>query len=105
MSVTKAELAELIYKNIGFSKKDATEIVDTFFDLIKTDIIAGEKVKIKGIGAFYARSKKERLGRNPQTDRPMMISARKVVVYRAGTSLKKLLKENKQIASSQDDGA
>ncbi len=105
MAVTKAELAEIIYRNIGFSKKDATEIVDTFFDLIKDGIINGEKVKIKGIGTFYARAKKERLGRNPQTDKPMMISARKVIVYRAGTSLKKLLKENKTVASSKDDGA
>ncbi len=104
MSVTKAELAEIIYKNIGFSKKDATEIVDTFFELIKDGIVSGEKVKIKGIGTFYARAKKERLGRNPQTDKPMMISARKVIVYRAGTSLKKLLKENKPVASSHDDG-
>lgn len=105
MTVTKAELAELIYKDIGFSKKDAAEIVDTFFDLIKEGIVNGEKVKIKGIGTFYARAKKERLGRNPQTNKPMMISARKVVVYRSGTSLKRLLKEGKKVSSSEDDGA
>lgn len=105
MSVTKAELVELIYSNIGFSKKDATEIVEAFFELIKSGIINGEKIKIKGIGTFYARAKKERLGRNPQTSKPLMISARRVVVYRAGTSLKKLLKENKEDASSKDDGA
>ncbi len=103
MSVTKAELADLIYKSIGFSKKVTTEIVDTFFDLIKSDIIRGEKVKIKGIGTFYTRTKKERIGRNPQTDKPLMISARKVVVYRAGTSLKKLLKETKIDTASTDD--
>jgi|YelNatPaOPRAMG01_1025707.scaffolds.fasta_scaffold19601_5 integration host factor subunit alpha len=105
MTITKAELAELIYKNIGFSKKDAIDIVDTFFELIKEGIVSGEKVKIKGIGTFYARAKKERLGRNPQTNKPMVISARKVIVYRAGTSLKKLLKEAKKVASSEDDGA
>ncbi len=105
MAVTKAELAEIIYRNIGFSKKDATEIVDAFFDLIKEGIVNLEKVKIKGIGTFYARPKKERLGRNPQTDKPMMISARRVIVYRAGTSLKKLLKESKPVASSKNDGA
>ncbi|MCL5277172.1 MAG: integration host factor subunit alpha [Deltaproteobacteria bacterium] len=105
MSVTKAELVELIYRNIGFSKKDATDIVEAFFDLIKSGIISGEKVKIKGIGTFYARAKKERLGRNPQTNKPLMISGRKVIVYRAGTSLKKLLKENRADVPSKDAGA
>ncbi len=105
MSVTKAELVELIHRDIGFTKRDATDIVETFFDLIKEGIASGEKVKIMGIGTFYARAKKERLGRNPQPDKPMMISARKVIVYRAGTSLKKkLLLENKPGAPSTNDG-
>lgn len=104
MTVTKAELVELI-RGEGLTKMDATDIVETFFELIKEGIANGEKVKIRGIGTFYARAKKERLGRNPQTDKPMMISARKVIVYKAGTSLKKLLLGNKPAASSNNDGA
>ncbi|MCL4478508.1 MAG: integration host factor subunit alpha [Deltaproteobacteria bacterium] len=104
MTVTKADLAELIYQNIGFAKKDAADLVDTFFNLIKEAMIKEEQVKIKGIGTFYTRSKRARKGRNPKTNESLTISARKVVSYKAGTSLKKLLKVNKKNKTAPHDG-
>ena len=67
--MTKADIVEQIYEQVGFSKKESAELVEKVFDAIKTTLADGEKVKISGFGNFVVRGKNSRKGRNP-TDRP-----------------------------------
>jgi integration host factor subunit alpha len=88
MSMTKADIVERIYKEAGFSKKEATELVDLIFKLIKDTLSKGEKVKISGFGNFSIRDKGARKGRNPQSGESMMISARRVLSFKPSEILK-----------------
>ncbi|MBI2027600.1 MAG: integration host factor subunit alpha [Deltaproteobacteria bacterium] len=94
-TVTKADLVERIYERIGFSKKEATDLVELFFELIKDNLERGESVKISGFGNFVVRSKKPRMGRNPQTGEPIEITARKVLTFRPSQVLKEALRQEK----------
>ena len=67
MSLTKADIVEKVYKEAGFSKKEATEMVELVFKVIKDTLSRGEKVKISGFGNFHIKDKEPRMGRNPQT--------------------------------------
>lgn len=87
--MTKADLSEAIYERIGFSKKEASELVDEVFDTIKETLEAGENLKISGFGSFVVREKDARIGRNPQTGEAITISQRKVVTFKASPVLKK----------------
>lgn len=88
MSMTKADIVERIYKDGGFSKKEAAELVDLVFDTIKDTLSRGEKVKISGFGNFSIRDKSTRVGRNPQTGNAMDISARRVLTFKPSQVLK-----------------
>ncbi len=88
MSLTKADIVEKIYKEAGFSKKEAQDMVDLVFKLIKDTLGKGEKVKISGFGNFQIRDKSTRIGRNPQTGESMEISARRVLTFRPSQVLK-----------------
>lgn len=90
-TVTKADIVEKVYDKIGFSKKEASELVEMVFDLLKENIQRGEKVKISGFGNFLVRGKKERVGRNPQTGDQIKISARRVLTFRPSQVLKAML--------------
>lgn len=81
MTLTKAELIDAIYEKVGFSKKEAAELVEFVFEDIKQELCKGETIKISGFGKFRVRSKKARMGRNPQTGDAMTISARKVLTF------------------------
>ncbi len=81
MTLTKAELIDSVYEKVGFSKKEATDLVELLFESIKEELCKGEAVKISGFGKFRVRAKKERLGRNPQTGESMKISARRVLTF------------------------
>ncbi len=93
MSLTKADIVEKIYKEAGFSKKDAAELVDLVFDVMKNTLSKGEKVKISGFGNFSIRDKKTRMGRNPQTGEAMEISARRVLTFKPSQVLKEDITE------------
>ena len=81
--MTKADIVENVYEKVGgFSKKEAAEIVETVFDTIKETLERGEKIKISGFGNFVVRQKNERIGRNPQTNEPITISARRVLTFK-----------------------
>ena len=67
MTMTKADIVERIYEKVGFSKKEASEVVDSIFEIIKSHLEHGEKVKISGFGNFVVHQKRPRKGRNPQT--------------------------------------
>ena len=87
-TLTKAELIESIYEKIGFSKQEASDIVELVFDLLKTTLEKGEKVKISGFGNFVVREKRPRIGRNPQTGREINIPAANVPSFKPGKGLK-----------------
>ncbi len=88
MALTKAEIAEHLFEKVGLNKKDAKEMVELFFEEIRTALESGEQVKLSGFGNFELRDKSERPGRNPKTGEDIPISARRVVTFRPGQKLK-----------------
>lgn len=88
MAMTKADLVEAIYEKIGFSKKEATDLVELVFDTVKDTLARSEKIKISGFGNFVVREKRARIGRNPQTGETIEISARRVLTFRPSQVLR-----------------
>jgi integration host factor subunit alpha len=88
MAVTKADLAEHLFEELGLNKREAKDLVNSFFETIRTTLERGEEVKLSGFGNFELREKAERPGRNPKTGEPVPISARRVVSFHAGAKLK-----------------
>ncbi len=87
-SLTKADLAERLYEELGFNKREAKELVESFFDEIRASLEANEPVKLSGFGNFELRDKKQRPGRNPKTGEEIPITARRVVTFRPGQKLR-----------------
>jgi integration host factor subunit alpha len=87
-SLTKAELAEALFEELGLNKREAKEFVDLFFEKIREQLEAGEEVKLSGFGNFELRSKNQRPGRNPKTGEEIPILARRVVTFRPGQKLR-----------------
>lgn len=88
MALTKAEMAEKLYEELGLNKREAKEIVEMFFEEVRAALEAGNQVKLSGFGNFDLRDKNERPGRNPKTGEEIPISARRVVTFRPGQKLK-----------------
>ncbi len=88
MALTKAEMAERLFAEVGLNKREAKEFVDLFFETIRAALERGEPIKLSGFGNFELRSKNQRPGRNPKTGEEIPISARRVVTFRAGQRLK-----------------
>ena len=101
-TMTKADIVEKVYDRIGFSKKEASELVELVFDSLKDVLRRGEKVKISGFGNFIVREKQARIGRNPQTGEQITISPRRVLTFRPSQVLKSTLngEDGKASASS-----
>ena len=89
--MTKADWIQGVQESLAMSKKEATQIVETVLELIKETLKRGEKIKISSFGNFVVREKKERMGRNPQTNEPIVISARRVLTFKPSAVLKKKL--------------
>lgn len=87
-TLTKAELAELLFETVGLNKREAKDMVDTFFDEIRDALERGESVKLSGFGNFQLRDKPQRPGRNPKTGEEIPICARRVVTFHASQKLK-----------------
>ena len=87
-ALTKAELAEHLHGELGFSKREAKAMVEAFFEEIRGCLRENEQVKLSGFGNFDLRDKGERPGRNPKTGEEIPISARRVVTFRPGQKLK-----------------
>ncbi|HEY9136319.1 MAG TPA: integration host factor subunit alpha [Pseudomonadales bacterium] len=87
-ALTKADLAEKLFEELGLNKREAKEVVEMFFEEIKTALSTGKQVKLSGFGNFDLRDKRERPGRNPKTGEEIPISARRVVTFRPGQKLK-----------------
>jgi integration host factor subunit alpha len=88
MALTKADMAERLFTKLGLNKRDAKELVETFFEEIRVALERGEQVKLSGFGNFDLRDKNERPGRNPKTGQEIPITARRVVTFRPGQKLK-----------------
>jgi len=91
VTVTKADIVERIYEKVGFSKKEASEVVDSIFELMKEQLQDGSNVKVSGFGSFIIHDKQPRRGRNPQTGQAIIIRGRRVLGFRASAILKKAI--------------
>ena len=92
-ALTKAQLAAMLYDQVGLNKRDAKDMIDAFFDLVVNHLISGEDVKITGFGNFQIRTKAPRPGRNPRTGEEVPIQARRVVTFHASLKLKEQIQE------------
>jgi integration host factor subunit alpha len=92
-TLTKAELAELLFEQVGLNKREAKEMVETFFNEIRDSLERGVEVKLSGFGNFQLRDKPQRPGRNPKTGEEIPISARRVVTFHASQKLKAMVDE------------
>jgi len=93
-ALTTAQLAEQLFDRIGLNKRESKDMVDAFFDLITTRLVAGEDVKISGFGNFQIRTKAARPGRNPRTGESIPIEARRVVTFHASLKLKEQIQQS-----------
>ncbi len=87
-ALTKAQLADLLFEQIGLNKRESKDMIDAFFDLIVDNLVDGDDVKLSGFGNFQIRTKAARPGRNPRTGEVMQILARRVVTFHASQKLK-----------------
>ena len=94
MTLTKAELADLLYEQVGLNKREAKDMVEAFFEEVRIALEAGDSVKLSGFGNFELRKKSERPGRNPKTGEEIPISARRVVTFHASKKLKSKVEAN-----------
>ena len=88
MALTKADMADLLFEELGLNKREAKELVEMFFEEVRAALEKGSDVKLSGFGNFILRSKNERPGRNPKTGEEIPITARRVVTFRPGQKLK-----------------
>jgi len=87
-TLTKAELAELLFERLGLNKRESKDMVEAFFDIIHKTLVVGDDVKMSGFGNFNIRRKAPRPGRNPRTGEAIPIKARNVVTFHASHKLK-----------------
>ena len=88
MALTKADIAQSLFDELGLNKREARELVDTCFEEMRQALESGHEIKISGFGNFELRNKTERPGRNPKTGEEIPISARRVVTFKPGQKLK-----------------
>ena len=100
-ALTKAQLAELLFEQIGLNKRESKDMIDAFFDLISASLVEGEDVKISGFGNYQIRTKAPRPGRNPRTGEAIPIAARRVVTFHASHKLKAQI-QNDSVAGASD---
>jgi integration host factor subunit alpha len=93
MTLTKADLADLLFEQVGLNKREAKDMVEAFFEEIRTALEAGDSVKLSGFGNFELRQKSERPGRNPKTGEEIPITARRVVTFHVSQKLKGKVEE------------
>ena len=87
-TLTRADLAESVYRNIGLSRNESAELVETFLEEMCVCLEKGEEVKLSSFGTFSVQSKRERIGRNPKTGAEVKVPAKRLPVWRTGTELR-----------------
>ena len=100
-TTTRSTLSEAVFKNVGLSRNESANLVDSVFSEILTSLIKGNDVKISSFGTFIVREKKERIGRNPKTGEEVPITARSVVTFRASNVLKSKVNVKNKINLSE----
>lgn len=98
-ALTKAQLADMLFEQIGLNKRESKDMVDAFFDLVTQSLVHGQDVKISGFGNFQIRTKAPRPGRNPRTGEPVAIEARRVVTFHASPKLKEQVQTGDQLVT------
>ncbi len=88
MTVTRADLTEAVYQEVGLSRNESAQLVESVLEEISSTLARGESVKVSSFGTFSVRDKAERIGRNPKTGEEVPISPRRVLVFRASHVLK-----------------
>ena len=91
MALTKAEMAEALFNQLGLNKREAKDMVERFFEEIRIALESGDSVKLSGFGNFQLREKPQRPGRNPKTGEEIPITARRVVTFHASQKLKAMV--------------
>ena len=94
INLTKQEIVNSVYMQIGYSKKISENLLEDFFDIIFQSLKNNNKVKISKFGTFEVRHKKSRIGRNPKTKENKIISERKVILFKPSKELKKIINQN-----------
>ncbi len=94
MTLTKADLGDLLFEKVGLNKREAKDMVEVFFEEVRKALEAGDQVKLSGFGNFQLRDKPQRPGRNPKTGEEIPISARRVVTFHASQKLKAMVEKN-----------
>ena len=92
--MTKAEIVERINEQLGLSRKDSAELLETLFSIMKSTLESGENLKISGFGNFEVKQKNDRRGRNPQTGEAITIEARKILSFKPSSVLKNRINSN-----------
>ncbi len=100
-TTTRSTLSEAVFKNVGLSRNESANLVDSVFSEILISLIKGDDVKISSFGTFVVRDKKERIGRNPKTGEEVPITARSVVTFRASNVLKSKVNTKNKINISE----
>ena len=88
MTLTKANIVEAVAKQIGYTKNQSSEMIETLLEIIKRNLESGEDVLVSGFGKFCVKTKHERRGRNPSTGEDMMLESRRVVTFRCSRQLR-----------------
>jgi len=104
MTVTKMELANILFDELGLNKREAKEFVELFFEEIRTALESGDSVKFSGFGSFSVRDKPRRPGRNPKTGEEVPVSARRVVTYKASQKIKDRVAGNVKMIENTSAG-
>ena len=100
-TTTRSSLSEAVFKNVGLSRNESANLVDSVFSEILVSLINGDDVKISSFGTFVVREKKERIGRNPKTGEEVPITARSVVTFRASNVLKSKVNVKNKINNTE----
>lgn len=90
-TITRSDVAEAIYEEIGLSRKDSSDILDMILDEIVKELEQGNDVKLSSFGTFSLRDKKERSGRNPKTGVEAVISSRRVISFKPSQTMRKII--------------
>ena len=95
INLTKKDLVNLVYMQLGFSKQVSENLIEEFFSLISLNLKDQKKIKISKFGTFSLREKKQRIGRNPKTKEVKNISKRNVILFKASKEFKELINKKK----------
>ena len=93
ITLTKADMVEHLFEELGLNKREAKDLVETFFEEVRDALETGRNVKLSGFGNFILRDKTQRPGRNPKTGEEIPVTARRVVTFRPGQKLKQRVEE------------